>query len=333
MDPDLQWIADALGAASAERVERVQDLWRGYGEIVRVRLASGPRRHVIVKWVRPPPLAKRGSGDERLSDARKRRSYEVEHAFYRTYAPRCSGSCRVPALLASRQIEDQRWLVLEDLDEAGFSERRHHHDDATVDACLGWLAAFHATFLGTEPTELWPIGTYWHLDTRRNEARTIEDPSLREAAAVFDAKLEGARYRTLVHGDAKLANFCFGKRERAAGAPAVTAVDFQYVGGGCAMKDVAYLLSGHWGERSHEVEQQHLNRYFAHFRDALEHTNPIASQDAGWAAVADAVEREWRALYPIACADFYRFMAGWAKEHWASDRYGQRLVRQVIASL
>jgi Ser/Thr protein kinase RdoA (MazF antagonist) len=55
-------------------------------------------------------------------------------------------------------------------------------------------------------------------------------------AAVIDQVLNNCSYQTIVHGDAKLANFCFSKEG------AVSAVDFQYVGGGCGMKDVAYFL-------------------------------------------------------------------------------------------
>ena len=54
----------------------------------------------------------------------------------------------------------------------------------------------------------------------------------------IDARLSRCRYQTLVHGDAKIANFCLPPE-----GGSVAAVDFQYVGGGCGMKDVAYFLS------------------------------------------------------------------------------------------
>jgi len=42
-----------------------------------------------------------------------------------------------------------------------------------------------------------------------------------------------------VHGDAKLANFCFSRDGKK-----VAAVDFQYVDGGCGMKDLSRIIVG-----------------------------------------------------------------------------------------
>ncbi|MDF2695917.1 MAG: hypothetical protein K0S65_4300, partial [Labilithrix sp.] len=188
---------------------------------------------------------------------------------------------------------------------------------AEVDVCLAWLAAFHARFLGIRPDGLWKTGTYWHLATRQEELARIEDEILRKAAPLLDRELRSGTFQTIVHGDAKLANFCFARGSRS-----VAAVDFQYVGGGCGMKDVAYLLCGHFGDRT--LEQRHLDGYFQKLRIALaRRAEPVD---------VDALETEWRALYPIACADFYRFMAGWAKDHWRRDAYGQALVRDVLST-
>ncbi|HSO38240.1 MAG TPA: phosphotransferase, partial [Labilithrix sp.] len=190
---------------------------------------------------------------------------------------------------------------------------------AEIDLCLAWLAAFHARFLGVAPEGLWKTGTYWHLATRPDELAIIADPALREAAPVLDRHLRAATFQTLVHGDAKPANFCFAR-----GGPAVAAVDFQYVGGGCGMKDVAYLLASPDAGAA-QVEQRHLDGYFTHLRAA------VAARGA--AVDVAALEREWRALYPIACADYYRFLAGWAPGHWRSEVHGQRVVREVLRTL
>jgi hypothetical protein len=53
----------------------------------------------------------------------------------------------------------------------------------------------------------------------------------------------------------------------------------------------------------------------------------VRSIDAG------TVEAEWRELYPFACADFYRFLAGWAPDHFARDRQAQRVLEDVARRL
>ncbi|MEO0321924.1 MAG: phosphotransferase [Myxococcota bacterium] len=308
------WIAEVTGARSARRGERLASLWSGYGEIVRVHLEAGPAATVVLKRVAPPTTRAhpRGWGTDR-SHARKLRSYAVEAAFYRGFAAR--SRARVPALHAARDAAGQWNFVLEDLDAAGFPERRRtaSHDD--VDGCLAWLAAFHASFLGEAPEGLWAEGTYWHLATRPDELAAMAPGPLRDAAAALDEALVRCPFRTLVHGDAKLANFCFG--------PAgVAALDFQYVGGGCGMKDVAYLFSCLDTATLERHAAGYLDRYFAHLRTALDDT----AHDAG------AVEAVWRPLLPLAFADFERFLAGWAPEHPKRDAYAAAMTEQALRS-
>ncbi len=305
---DLDWVARVAGGGKARRGTRLQSLWGGYGEILRVEIVGGDVESVIVKCVKPPARAKNDA-----SDARKRRSYEVERVFYERFAPRCSVTCRVPRLFGARanRGRDAEWVfVLEDLDAAGYPERRRSADGDTLDRCLAWLAAFHATFFASSSDGLWATGTYWHLATRREELENV-DEAVRAMAERIDAKLASCVHRTLVHGDAKLANFCFAHDG------AVAAVDFQYVGGGCGMKDVAYLVSGEPGEA------RAVDAYFRHLRRELDARSIDAS----------AVEAEWRALYPFACADFYRFLAGWAPDHFARDRHAERVLEEVARRL
>lgn len=275
----LDWIAEVTGARRARRGAHLQTLWGGYGELLRVDLEGAPAATAIVKHVAPPPDVR-----DTVSDRRKRRSYDVEHAFYRRYAARCDDSCRVAHAYGSRVDDGAWWLVLEDLDASGYLERHDPAHGLALEACLRWLAAFHARFLGDPGEKLWPQGTYWHLATRLDELAEIADPAIRATAHELDAALAGARYQTILHGDAKEANFCFTPEARAA------AVDFQYAGRGCGMKDVAYLLYGH--------DDRHVETYFAALRRAL--------GDA-----AGPVESEWRALYRTAQLDLRRFLAGW----------------------
>jgi hypothetical protein len=320
MDDELRWIATVTGSADVRRGERIQSLWGGYGEIFRVQLDGPDGRTAIVKSVKPPARGRDRPTD--ASHARKCRSYHVEAAWYRRFASRCDSTCRVPGLIDSR-VSGDRWLfLLEDLDAAGFPQRRHQAGPAELDRCLAWLAAFHARFLGVAPEGLWTTGTYWHLATRPDELAAMDSAELRAAAPLLDQKLRSCAFQTFVHGDAKLANFCFSTDSLA-----VAAVDFQYVGGGCGMKDVAYLLSGECSSAA--TEQRHLDAYFGHLRAALTQEGRAGSTGG----LITALETEWRGLYPIACADFYRFLAGWAKGHWRSDDHGQQLVRKVLRTL
>ncbi|CAN5787249.1 DUF1679 domain-containing protein [soil metagenome] len=272
---ELEWARGVMQARSARTVARIQSLWRGYGEIVRVAFEDGLASTAIVKRVSPP------SGEANTaSDVRKRRSYDVEHAFYERYSARCTDACRVARLYGAQRDESGWTFVLADLD-AAFPVRRDPARGHALEACLAWLAAFHARFMNDAGDGLWPQGTYWHLATRLDELAI--DPA---RAHELDRALASARFRTILHGDAKEANFCFARDERA-----VAAVDFQYAGRGCGMKDVAYLLHGH--------PDAYLDAYFRSLRAKLRGVD------------ADALEREWRALFPIAQQDFARFLAGW----------------------
>ena len=50
----LSWVARATGARAAQRTERIQSLWSGYGELFRATLVDGPAPSVVVKSIRPP---------------------------------------------------------------------------------------------------------------------------------------------------------------------------------------------------------------------------------------------------------------------------------------
>lgn len=318
----LHEICKITGATSATRGERLQSLWSGYGELFRARLQGVPVQQVVVKHVHPPTQRHHPRGwNSSRSHERKLRSYDVERSWYRDFAPKCQEDCRVAQCLGT-SADDEQWLfVLEDLDAAGFDIRQHSVSPKGMQACLRWLAYFHATFLGQAPMGLWPVGTYWHLETRPDELEVIDDAALVQAAPRIDARLSAARYQTLVHGDAKLANFCFSSR-----GDEVAAVDFQYVGGGCGMKDVIYLFSSALRPKGYaEQATAYLDDYFGWLRMALAQCQPQVD--------ASALEAEWRALYPLAWADFYRFVAGWAPGHWKLNDYCRNLTQDVLRNL
>ena len=310
----VAWIQSHL-RGDPTSVESVQSLWSGYGEIVRVHLRGADVPSVIVKWVEPPHDMKHPRGwSGRASHDRKLKSYRVEQCFYSGWIANDTASHRT-ARCHSAEATGHGWrFLLEDLDAAGYPRRCMSLNSAQLDHCLRWLASFHAHFLHRKPTGLWRVGTYWHLATRKEELKALRDPKLRGAAPALDAALNRCQFRTLVHGDAKVANFCFGAND-------VAAVDFQYVGGGCGIKDVAYFLSSCLTDGECEAQApQHLDTYFRFLRQHL-----AADVDG------DAVEREWRALYPAAWADFHRFLAGWAPDHWKIHRYTRRMTEQALS--
>lgn len=323
IDADVEAIVCAsTGAERVLETEVVQTLWSGYGQIVRCHLDGGTEPTVIVKHVRWPDERDhpRGWSTDR-SHERKLRSYEVETTWYDRYGQRCPETCRVPRRFRLDTHADGVVIVLEDLDASGFAGRRRQVTDVELDACLSWLANFHATFMGESADGLWETGTYWHLETRPDELAVLEDGRLKNSAALIDRKLADSPFQTLVHGDAKLANFCFS-----ADGTRVAAVDFQYVGGGCGMKDLAYFISSCLDENESERrEPQLLDRYFELLANALER--------AGKGADFMALEADWRALYPIAWTDFYRFLQGWSPGHWKLHRYSERLANEVLDSL
>jgi aminoglycoside phosphotransferase (APT) family kinase protein len=312
----------ATGASRLVSRAVVQSLWSGYGEILRCQLEGAAVPSVVVKHVKwPTQRSHPRSWNTNLGHERKVNSYIVESAWYREYAERCDAACRVPKCLALETSGDEVFMVLEDLDAAGFGQRCSGVDELQLEACLSWLAAFHATFLGQRSEKLWPIGTYWHLDTRPEELAALKPGRLKTSAAELDRRLNESPFQTLVHGDAKLANFCFSEDGKS-----VAAVDFQYVGGGCGMKDLAYFVGSCFDEvQSEEREEELLTRYFQFLHDALE--------GRGTPVDFSALEADWRALYPVAWTDFYRFLKGWSPGHWKIHRYSERLAREVLSTI
>ncbi|QDV04838.1 Phosphotransferase enzyme family protein [Planctomycetes bacterium Poly30] len=313
------WIEAVTGLQVRSGPELVQELWSGFGRLERFHLSKG---HVIVKAVDPgarggAPGHPRG-WDTDLSAERKQKSYRVERVFYSEYALRLEEEARVPALIAARETATGGEMILEDLDAAGFAGRPRALEDGGIRACLGWLARFHGAFLGSPTDGLWERGTYWHLETRPDELEAIRGTPLGEAASDIDRRLSAAQHRTLVHGDAKLANFCFAPGAANGASASVAAVDFQYVGGGVGVQDVAYFLGSCLddGELAAQAAP-YLDLYFEALRS-------FPGCDA-------ALEDEWRELWPHAWADFHRFLAGWSPGHWKLSVYSEGMVRRIIA--
>jgi len=305
------------------KIEDIQSLWSGYGKIMRYGLnGNTKRKSVVIKHVNLPNQHNHPRGwNTDLSHQRKIKSYQVETHWYRQWAPKCDDSCRIPHCLAIESEKDEVLMVLEDLDDSGYPLRKTTVSINEMQACLRWLANFHATFMGEKPTGLWPIGTYWHLATRPDELNVLSDITLKNAAPIIDQALNNTPYQSFVHGDAKLANFCFSSDGEQ-----VAAVDFQYIGGGCGMKDVAYFIgSCLYEEDCEQYEKALLDYYFFQLKAVLiDKQKPVNPE---------AVEHDWRRLYPIAWTDFHRFVKGWSPGHWKIHGYSERIAREVVQQL
>ena len=308
------FILNNTGATSFSVQELVQELWSGYGKILRLQLNNAPYKNVIVKHVQLPFSQQHPRGwNSNIGHQRKLKSYQVESNWYKDYSHQ--SNARLPSCIALENYNDEVLIILEDLDQAGYPLRKGSVNWEDISACLNWLATFHASYLGMTPKGLWDIGTYWHLDTRPQELTVLTDKKLKDAAQPINDKLNAATFKTFVHGDAKLANFCFSNDHRISG------VDFQYVGGGCGMKDVAYFIGSCLNETECErLEEQILDTYFSFLQKQLKDKN-------------DALEREWRSLYRVAWADFHRFLKGWSPGHWKINSYSERVTAEVIKNL
>ena len=266
-------------AEAITRTELIQPLWNNYGTLSRVVLQGGEQVSVIVKHIQIPAELghPRGFASD-ISRERKIRSYAVETHWYQAQNSRASMQSPTPRCLDAFSEAGELFLLLEDLSTRGLDQVLYTVSWAEITVVLHWLASFHARFLGDPGDGLWPCGTYWHLDTRPEELSNIAGTRLHDFAGFLDSRLRRGAYPTLVHGDAKLANFLFSADHAEVGA-----VDFQYVGRGAAMKDVAYFAgSCMGGSECERREAELLDVYFDALRPQLPDTVDAESLESEW---------------------------------------------------
>lgn len=302
-------------------LEKIQSLWSGYGQVLRC-YSEHLGKPVVLKVVVPEGKTEHPRGwASDVSHQRKLHSYQVESNFYRLYSKETNGECRVPMFYKVVPFEQGMLLVMEDLHHSGFSIEHKNGDQRSLAIAIKWLANFHAVFMGNEAHDLWSDGGYWHLSTRQDEWDAMPEGTLKNSATLIDNELRTAKYQTIVHGDAKFANLCFHQTENAA-----AAVDFQYVGRGVGVKDLAYLVGSCLdNEQLFLLEPFVLGTYFGELKAALD--------KKGWQGNWQALEAEYSYLYPFAWADFYRFLIGWNPDSWKVCEYMKMNSNKVLASL
>jgi aminoglycoside phosphotransferase len=299
--------------------ELVQSLWGGYGAIIRYCSNQCDSKNIvqycIAKVVNLQQQGQHPRGwNTNTSHQRKLSSYVNEQHFYRYFASLTNDECRVPKMFNASADDKSIWMILQDLNAEGFAKRSIHPSLSLVRLGVSWLANFHACFVNHSNlsnrkhlNKLWPIGTYWHLGTRADEWEAMPESPLKEAASEIDKRLNNANFQTVVHGDAKLANFCIHSTESM-----LAAVDFQYVGRGVGIKDFVYFLGSCFDSQAlYEHAPSLLNEYFSSLKRAT-HKSSLNFE---------ALEKEYRGLYAFAWADFERFLTGWSPGHKKLNDY------------
>lgn len=301
LTPFLPNIQKQLGIGKILNIDKIQSLWSDYGGIYRLRLNDAKIPSIIVKCI---TLSENGNHPRgwatNLSHQRKIKSYQIENHWYENYASSLPESVKVPDLLYSENRPPVQVLVMEDLSIC-YPTLKQYCTLNEAKTVIKWLAQFHAHFVNSTAEGLWATGSYWHLETRPDEWNAMKDSPLKRRAKDLDHALSQAKFQTIIHGDAKVANFCFGQNDK------VAAVDFQYVGKGVGVKDLAYFIGSCFTDEECELyENELLNYYFDELRNAL---HKKSFKEAG------DLEKEWRELYPVAWADFNRFLLGWLPNH------------------
>ncbi|MCL9777522.1 phosphotransferase [Vibrio methylphosphonaticus] len=326
MDVDVVWRNQKISSllesgCDIDSVQQIHQLWGGYGELLRVEAQNAQHSNrFIVKHIQLPDLAPlnhpRG-WSTLLSHQRKRQSYQVEFYWYAHYAERMPVDW-VPKCIGSSESDSHYFLLLQDLHQIGRDRVVTKPTQTEIFTVLNWLAEFHAFWLGERPQGLWSQGSYWHLATRPDELAVMTDKRYQRAATTLDKRMEVCPYQTLIHGDAKLANFCFdisGER--------VSAVDFQYVGAGIGVKDVALFLTSVVDfEDKHLSLTPYLSCYFLALEAALTRHKP----EVDAAKVCSA----WNELFDVAWADFQRFLLGWCPTHWKVNDFTMALTNRAL---
>ncbi|MEG3757740.1 kinase [Pseudoalteromonas carrageenovora] len=296
--------------------DTLTSLWSGCGSIVECMLDD---ESCVVKAIKIPryihhPKIKQSE----FALKRKQYSYSVEYNFYKRYSPFLPSTAKSIECISAINNVDEYALVFKNFTQNGFAQAGSQH----VQAILKWLANFHAFNLNKPANGLWQQGNYWHLSTRPDEFNKLNEhddkkSDIKSAAHKIDKILQTSHYKTLIHGDAKLANFAANEQSEILG------YDFQYVGAGAGIIDVMYFMTSCFNdEQLHDSADEYLAYYFTHLKSALTIYQPAIN--------ADDVTAQWQKLWPLAWADFYRFLAGWSPEHLKINSY---MLKQVNTSL
>ncbi|MBQ4833510.1 DUF1679 domain-containing protein [Pseudoalteromonas sp. MMG010] len=294
--------------------EVITELWSGCGHIVQCKIDEKP---CVIKAISVPEQINHPRIKQSIvAIQRKKHSYIVEYNWYKHYSQHLPLCAQAITCLKALAQDNLKLLVFTDFNIQGYQQAKSNND--VIQAVLSWLAHFHAFHLKQPSKGLWQQGNYWHLATRPDEFANMLNGPLKQSAQQINDSLVNAQFQTIIHGDAKLANFAYNSATQN-----VLGYDFQYTGKGVGVIDVMYFLGSCLNETElTKYAEGYLNTYF----DYLTHALMVYKKPLDPASLIN----EWRALWPVAWADFYRFLAGWDPTHIKINSYMQRISSKCI---
>lgn len=280
---DLQWVNQMLGhighdaKASSVRSAAIGTGQTAHSERFVFSLEGSDQPLSLVGKFPSPDATSRATGHTHGA-------YRREVHFYQQLANKVA--VNIPALVYADIDPDNSdfVLLLEDATPAMQGDQLAGCDEPAAAAVLEQAAALHAPlwgdaslpsydFLsgaaGSQPLEAALIETMWQQFLARYAQRLPESivavgATLIDGWSSYSQPYTGPK--TLTHGDFRLDNLLFDLH--ADGGIAVTVVDWQTVGVGCAAHDVAYFVgSSFTPEVRRELEPKLLANYLAQLRD------------------------------------------------------------------
>jgi hypothetical protein len=354
------WLSQVLNEkVSKVEIKRLCSLWAGYGSIQALCGTIGSNSiSLMCKLVNPP------KGESGVAHQRKVDSYVIEVKFYNKLSVVLNEAGIRVAKVFHTESDDNGNVVLlmSDLrSEFSFVGDQLSLKSGTLDAAIDWLAKFHAynwqqchLWKGTAgKTCLWPEGSYWRLDTRKDEFENIgvEWKRLKNAASIIAILLRDGTHRsdcnlhrTVIHGDFKSPNMLFS--QSCHGSYVCAAVDFQYCGGSYGVRDVVKLVVSSMDMPSRmtpaqfaEAEQTVLRLYHSRLLSYIPQYHPELAL-SGADSCARASPPLSHCIYPfqqmmqhyeLCLIDYVRFMAGWG--FWGNYAYAKTRTLHILDAI
>lgn len=313
-------------------MDDICSLWKGYGHVYHIEATDcdNVRRDVIIKHVDIPTTS--GSVESLSEDhLRKVHSYAVESVFYKELSEcMIESGVNVPRMYCVEgEIGSQGGtmsIAMEDVRNLGphYQRKANVLDMEEGKALLDWLARFHAVNWKAVPTEggtmgLWSEGSFWQLDSRTTEFGQIEDDwrMLHTIGQYVHEQLQRSSFRTVIHGDAKSANFFFYKTGGAT--VSIAGYDFQYCGFADGMRDVAYVLCCSIQPDLVEAFEEEL---LMHYHQALlAHLEQLHAEEYTF----DQLQKH----FDLCVVDLARFMSG--SRWWGNIDFIHRKTKEWIS--